>query len=146
MLLVHDLRSKNVLRELNLVDSGTSLENIHKCKIVCSPEQGRKFVVLAGDRSAIFRSLLRRMAWACGWPCAHAMGVASRKIHARRSFCTSVSAPRDSVISFTESYATSSGELSASDPRYTSRRPPCMMMESITSRFNDLYDGENTRS
>ena len=29
MLLVHDLRSKNVLRELNLVDSSTSLENIH---------------------------------------------------------------------------------------------------------------------
>ena len=49
MLLVHDIRSGNVLRELNLVDSETSLQSINNCKIICSPKQGRKMLVLAGD-------------------------------------------------------------------------------------------------
>ena len=50
MLLVHDLRSKNVLRELNLVDSPTNLDSINKCQIICSPKHGRKLLILAGQK------------------------------------------------------------------------------------------------
>ena len=47
-LVVHDMRSQAVLRELNIVDSSTGLRNISNATLFCSPAKGRRTVLLAG--------------------------------------------------------------------------------------------------
>jgi WD40 repeat protein len=48
-LLVHDLRSRAILRELNIVDSLTGIQEVANSTMFCSPDKGRRIVVLAGD-------------------------------------------------------------------------------------------------
>ena len=49
LMLVHDLRSSAILRELNIVDSTSGLRTVRKSVMFCAPDRGRRTIVLAGE-------------------------------------------------------------------------------------------------
>ena len=48
ILLVHDLRSHAVLREINIVDSLTGMKTVSNATMFCAPTKGRRTVAIAG--------------------------------------------------------------------------------------------------